>query len=299
MLGPSVSSSGGWYSARSGNTPLAVDHLRGGNELALAWSRQHLKAVTGLVWRGAEVDALVCARLQLVSLQCLRARRIRQAEHRAKVAQRWRSTCLALVRGHAVVSSLPAVVRHVGDQAGLLHGVLPAVLLAGAAMLVHHAHGLLQRAHVALGRVLPRLVLAAVGVEHVEVLEHEADLGTVKYKIVVAVERATSKVADMVALLVAHKVGAQRGGELVLGCDEANVAGALVHVGERRPIAVARALGRPEWANQVRAGPKLPATVRGGAFAQWRMDAWCIGRKCGIIGQVVWLSMCARGRRNS
>eukprot|EP00965_Chrysotila_dentata_P260077 6213775-Pleurochrysis_carterae.AAC.3 len=26
------------------------------------------------------------------------------------------------------------------------------------------------------------------------------------------------------------------------------------------------------------------------------MGAWCIGRKCGVIGQVVWLSMCERGR---
>eukprot|EP00965_Chrysotila_dentata_P010734 349305-Pleurochrysis_carterae.AAC.1 len=42
---------------------------------------------------------------------------------------------------------------------GLCHGVLP-VLLTGAATLVHQAHGLLQRAHKALGRILPRLVLA-------------------------------------------------------------------------------------------------------------------------------------------
>eukprot|EP00965_Chrysotila_dentata_P123960 4097134-Pleurochrysis_carterae.AAC.1 len=26
------------------------------------------------------------------------------------------------------------------------------------------------------------------------------------------------------------------------------------------------------------------------------MDAWSIGRKCGVIGQLVWLSMCERGR---
>eukprot|EP00965_Chrysotila_dentata_P178668 5900485-Pleurochrysis_carterae.AAC.1 len=98
---------------------LAEDYLRGGNELALARSLQHLRAVAGLVWQGTEVDALVCARLQLASLQCIRAARIRQAEHRAEVAHRWRSTCLALVRGHVVVSSPPAVVRHIGDQAGL------------------------------------------------------------------------------------------------------------------------------------------------------------------------------------
>eukprot|EP00965_Chrysotila_dentata_P263201 6214783-Pleurochrysis_carterae.AAC.2 len=166
---------------------LAEDHLRGGNELTLARSLQHFKAVAGLVGRGAQVDALVCARLQLASLLCIRAARIRQSEHRAEVAHRWRSTCIALVRGLIVVSSPPAAVRHVGDQAGVRHGVLP-VLLAGAATLVHHdAHGLLQRAHVALGRVLPRLVLAAVGVVHVEVLEHETDLGAVEYDLVVAV----------------------------------------------------------------------------------------------------------------
>eukprot|EP00965_Chrysotila_dentata_P254323 6211833-Pleurochrysis_carterae.AAC.2 len=73
----------------------------------------------------------------------------------------------------------------------------------------------------------------------------------------------------MVAL-VAHEAGAQHGGELFLGCDEANVAGALVHVEEWRPIAV-------------RAG-QLPTTLRGGAFARWRMGAWCIGRRCGVIG---------------
>eukprot|EP00965_Chrysotila_dentata_P256699 6212633-Pleurochrysis_carterae.AAC.2 len=26
------------------------------------------------------------------------------------------------------------------------------------------------------------------------------------------------------------------------------------------------------------------------------MDAWCIGRKCGVIGQVMWLTMCDHGR---
>eukprot|EP00965_Chrysotila_dentata_P258713 6213320-Pleurochrysis_carterae.AAC.5 len=36
--------------------------------------------------------------------------------------------------------------------------------------------------------------------------------------------------------------------------------------------------------------------LRSGAFARWRMDAWCIGRKCGVIGQVVLLSMCDRQR---
>eukprot|EP00959_Pyramimonas_sp_CCMP1952_P213459 4466171-Pyramimonas_sp.AAC.1 len=126
------------------------------------------------------------------------------------------------MRGLVVVSSPPAVVRHVGDQTGLRHGVLP-VLLTGAATLVHHAHGLLQRAHMALGRILPRLVLAAVGVVHVVVLEHETDLGAVQHDLVVAVERAASKIAAMVAL-VAHKVGAQCSWELVLGRDEAHVA---------------------------------------------------------------------------
>eukprot|EP00965_Chrysotila_dentata_P260078 6213775-Pleurochrysis_carterae.AAC.4 len=144
-----------------------------------------------------------------------------------------------------------AAVRHVGDQAGLCYGVR-SVLLAGAAMLVHHAHGLLQRAHVALGRVLPQLVVADVGVVHVEVLEHETDLVAVEYNFVVTVERAASKVAAMFAL-IAQKVGAQRGWELLVGCNEANVAGALVHVEEWRPIAVAREFGRLEWANQVRA----------------------------------------------
>eukprot|EP00965_Chrysotila_dentata_P064285 2130023-Pleurochrysis_carterae.AAC.1 len=84
------------------------------------------------------------------------------------------------MRGLVVVSRPPAVVRHVGDQAGLHHRVLP-VLLAGAATLVHHAHGLLQRAHVALDQILPRLVLAAVAVVHVIVLEHETDLGAVEH----------------------------------------------------------------------------------------------------------------------
>eukprot|EP00965_Chrysotila_dentata_P059110 1962073-Pleurochrysis_carterae.AAC.1 len=42
---PSPRASSGWYSARSGNTVSdAEDHLRGGNELALARSLQHLKA---------------------------------------------------------------------------------------------------------------------------------------------------------------------------------------------------------------------------------------------------------------
>eukprot|EP00965_Chrysotila_dentata_P030411 1012398-Pleurochrysis_carterae.AAC.1 len=149
----------------------------------------------------------------------------------------------------------------------------------GAATLVHHAHGLLQRAHEALGRVLPRLVLVAVGVVHVKVVEHETDLGAVEYVLVVVIERTASKVAAM------------HGGELVLGCDENNVAGALTHVKERRSIAVASELGRLDWADQVRAG-QLLATLRGGGFAWWRMDAWCNGRKCGAIGQVVWMSMC-------
>eukprot|EP00965_Chrysotila_dentata_P035894 1194415-Pleurochrysis_carterae.AAC.2 len=124
-------------------------------------------------------------------------------------------------------------------------------------------------------------MLAAVGVVHVEVLEHDTDLGAVEYELVVAEERAASKVAATVTL-VAHKAGAQRVGELVLGCDEANVVGGLVHVKERRPIAAAREVGWLESANQVRAG-QLPAMLCGSAFAQWRMDAWCIGQKCGII----------------
>eukprot|EP00959_Pyramimonas_sp_CCMP1952_P202285 4230056-Pyramimonas_sp.AAC.1 len=79
----------------------------------------------------------------------------------------------------------------------------------------------------------------------------------------------------MVAL-VAHNVGAQRSGELVLGRDEAHVAGALVHVEEWRPVAVARELGRLEWADQVRAG-QLPTTLRDNALA-WRcVDARRIG----------------------
>eukprot|EP00965_Chrysotila_dentata_P254506 6211897-Pleurochrysis_carterae.AAC.4 len=69
----------------------------------------------------------------------------------------------------------------------------------------------------------------------------------------------------------------------------------MVHIEERRPIALASEHGRLEWADQVRAG-QLLATLRGGAFARWRMDAWRIGRKCDVIGQVVWLSMCERGR---
>eukprot|EP00965_Chrysotila_dentata_P180741 5966029-Pleurochrysis_carterae.AAC.1 len=67
MLGPSVSYSGGWYSTLSGiEDGLAEDHMRGGNELALARSLQHLKAVVWLVWRGAEMYALVCARVPAV-----------------------------------------------------------------------------------------------------------------------------------------------------------------------------------------------------------------------------------------
>eukprot|EP00965_Chrysotila_dentata_P213030 6187395-Pleurochrysis_carterae.AAC.2 len=62
-------------------------------------------------------------------------------------------------------------------------------------------------------------------------------------------ERAASKIAAIVAL-VAHKVGAQCSGELVLGREEAHVAGALVHVKEWRPVTVARELGRLEWADQ-------------------------------------------------
>eukprot|EP00965_Chrysotila_dentata_P052466 1740635-Pleurochrysis_carterae.AAC.1 len=44
-------------------------------------------------------------------------------------------------------------------------------------------------------------------------------------------------------------------------------------------MAVARKLGRLEWADQGRAG-QLPATLRGNAaLARWRMDALCIGSK--------------------
>eukprot|EP00965_Chrysotila_dentata_P172755 5700793-Pleurochrysis_carterae.AAC.2 len=60
-------------------------------------------------------------------------------------------------------------------------------------------------------------------------LEDETDFGAVKYDLVGAVKCAAIKVAAIVAL-VAHEVGAQRGGELVLVCDEADVAGGLVHV---------------------------------------------------------------------
>eukprot|EP00965_Chrysotila_dentata_P195421 6176980-Pleurochrysis_carterae.AAC.3 len=193
-----------------------------------------------------------------------------RAYARQNIGQKWRTEGgrPALRSCGVMLSSAapPAVVRHVGDQDGLRNGVLP-VLLAGAATLVYHAHGLMQCAHVGLawsGSATART--------------HSCWC-----------ERAASKVAAMVALF-AHKVGAQRGGELVPGCDEANVSGALGHVKERRPIAVARELRWLEWADQVRAG-QLPATFRGGAFAKWHMDARCIGRKCGGIGQVVWLSI--------
>eukprot|EP00965_Chrysotila_dentata_P175121 5780558-Pleurochrysis_carterae.AAC.1 len=100
----------------------------------------------------------------------------------------------------------------------------------------------------------------------------------------------------MVAL-VAHEVGAQCGGEVVLGCDEADITYcALVHVEEWRPVAVARELGRLEWADQVRAG-QLSTAIRGSAFARWRMDAWCLAAvwACVVISQVVWLGMCKHG----
>eukprot|EP00965_Chrysotila_dentata_P018882 629331-Pleurochrysis_carterae.AAC.1 len=67
--------------------------------------------------------------------------------------------------------------------------------------------------------------------------------------------------------LVAHKVGAQRSGELVLGREEAHVAGSLmVHVEKGRPVPVARELRRLEWVDQVRAG-QLPTALRGDALA--------------------------------
>eukprot|EP00965_Chrysotila_dentata_P160246 5291827-Pleurochrysis_carterae.AAC.1 len=65
----------------------------------------------------------------------------------------------------------------------------------------------------ALGRIRPRLVLAAVGVVHVVVLEHETDLGAIQHDLVAAVESAASKITAMVAL-VAHNVEVQRSGEL-------------------------------------------------------------------------------------
>eukprot|EP00965_Chrysotila_dentata_P189325 6173256-Pleurochrysis_carterae.AAC.3 len=49
-----------------------------------------------------------------------------------------------------------------------------------------------------------------------------------------------------------------------------------------RPVAVARELGRFEWADQVRAG-QLPTGLQSGAFGRWCMDAWCMGRECGVI----------------
>eukprot|EP00965_Chrysotila_dentata_P212040 6186792-Pleurochrysis_carterae.AAC.1 len=60
-------------------------------------------------------------------------------------------------------------------------------------------------------------------------------------------------------------------------------------------MAIASELGGLEWADQVRAR-QLPSMLRCGAFARWHMDAWCIGRKCGFMGQVVWLSMCESGK---
>eukprot|EP00965_Chrysotila_dentata_P035405 1178004-Pleurochrysis_carterae.AAC.2 len=69
--------------------------------------------------------------------------------------------------------------------------------------------GLLQRAHVALGWVVPRLALAAIGVVHVKVFKHdETDLGAVEYNLVVALERATSKGAAMAALVLHYALGA-------------------------------------------------------------------------------------------
>eukprot|EP00965_Chrysotila_dentata_P236914 6201595-Pleurochrysis_carterae.AAC.4 len=66
----------------------------------------------------------------------------------------------------------------------------------------------------------------AVGVGHVEVLEHETDLGAVEYDLVVAVERPVRKVAAMLTQ-VAHKVGAQRGGERLVGFNTTNLAALL------------------------------------------------------------------------
>eukprot|EP00965_Chrysotila_dentata_P065300 2163904-Pleurochrysis_carterae.AAC.1 len=96
------------------------------------------------------------------------------------------------------------------------------------------------------------------------------------------------------AVLVAHNVGPQRSGELVLGRDEAHVADALVHVEEGRPVPVARELGRLEWVDQIRAG-HLSTALRDDALAWWCMDARRIGRERSVIGQVVRLSVCERG----
>eukprot|EP00965_Chrysotila_dentata_P105117 3472195-Pleurochrysis_carterae.AAC.1 len=139
---------------------LAEDSLHGGNELALAQSLQHLKAVAGLVWRGAEVDALVCGRLQLVSL-------MRRAYARQNIRRKWLTN-----GGRPVLRSCGVIVSSAVPQRWCAtleirlacDRPLPSVVLGSTGRLVHHALGLLQRAHVALGRVLPWLVLAAVGV---------------------------------------------------------------------------------------------------------------------------------------
>eukprot|EP00965_Chrysotila_dentata_P255447 6212227-Pleurochrysis_carterae.AAC.1 len=182
MLAPSVSFSCGWYSAYSANTVsrkttcvLVVMSfpMRGGCTC--------LRAAPACIPAVHQGGALTPGRTSsgsgspmVVDLSCARAGSCCRQQPPSGGASPWRSGWLASW-------STPST-------------------LAGAAMLVHYAHGLLQHAHVALGRVLPRLVLAAVGVVHVEVLEYEADLGAVEYDLVVAVERAASKVAAMVAL---------------------------------------------------------------------------------------------------
>eukprot|EP00965_Chrysotila_dentata_P030412 1012398-Pleurochrysis_carterae.AAC.2 len=69
----------------------------------------HFKAVAGLVGRGAEVDALVCARFQLACLHQGSAHTPGRTSGRS--GSPMRSTCRALVRGLAVVRSPAAVVR--------------------------------------------------------------------------------------------------------------------------------------------------------------------------------------------
>eukprot|EP00965_Chrysotila_dentata_P067874 2245110-Pleurochrysis_carterae.AAC.1 len=64
MLGSSEPPSGGRYSARSKSTvTLTENHGRAGDDFALARSLEHLKAIIGLVGRGAGLDANACARL--------------------------------------------------------------------------------------------------------------------------------------------------------------------------------------------------------------------------------------------
>eukprot|EP00969_Alexandrium_andersonii_P314957 13914326-Alexandrium_andersonii.AAC.1 len=71
----------------------------------------------------------------------------------------------------------PLVCGQLVDECSLREEELP-VLVALAfrcATLLHDAHGLLQGAHEALRRVLPRLVLAAVGGMHVVLVQDAVD----------------------------------------------------------------------------------------------------------------------------